>query len=55
MQALNALCDGLINELNTVTTELDKDPSVGAMVLTGSDRAFAGMCALRVRSPRSAV
>ena len=41
-QALNALCDALIAELNTVTSEFDKDPSVGAMVLTGSDRAFAG-------------
>lgn len=40
-KALNALCDELIAELNTVTRIMDKDPSVKAIVITGSDRAFA--------------
>jgi len=28
---LNALCDGLINELNAVAKQLDADPSVGCI------------------------
>lgn len=42
IQALNALCDGLMKELNTATQLYDEDESVGAMVITGSDKAFAG-------------
>ena len=38
---LNALCDALYIELNQILTELDKDPEVGAIVLTGSEKAFA--------------
>ena len=33
---LNALCDELINELNECLTSLDKNDSVGAIILTGS-------------------
>ena len=41
-KALNALCDDLISELNTQLHELDKDSSVGAIVITGSgNKAFA--------------
>lgn len=40
-KALNALCDELIAELNTAASQLDKDPNVKAIVITGSDRAFA--------------
>lgn len=40
-KALNALCDGLINELNSTLEKLDKDPKVGAIVITGSEKAFA--------------
>ncbi|KAH8102292.1 enoyl-CoA hydratase [Cristinia sonorae] len=40
-KALNALSSPLFKELNEATEELDKDDSVGALVLTGSDRAFA--------------
>lgn len=42
-KALNALCDGLFKELNSALETADKDDSVGAMVLTGSEKAFAGM------------
>jgi enoyl-CoA hydratase len=31
----------LISELNTAMKAFDKDPSIGAMVLTGSEKAFA--------------
>ena len=40
-KALNALCDELIAELNAATSEMDSDPTVKAIVITGSDRAFA--------------
>ena len=40
-KALNALCDGLIAELNEVSRAADADPSVGAIVVTGSEKAFA--------------
>lgn len=38
---LNALCDGLISELNKSLQEFDKNPAVGAIVITGSEKAFA--------------
>jgi enoyl-CoA hydratase/carnithine racemase len=41
-KALNALCDGLIDELNTVTGDMDKNPEIKAIVITGSEKAFAG-------------
>ena len=40
-KALNALCYDLYKDLNAALQELDKDPSVGAIVLTGSKKAFA--------------
>ena len=40
-QALNALCDELMDELGTQLLAFDADPSIGAIVLTGSEKAFA--------------
>ncbi len=40
-KALNALCDALMKELSQALGEFEKDDAIGAMVLTGSDRAFA--------------
>ncbi len=40
-QALNALSSPLIEELNTALAAFDSDPDIGAIVLTGSDKAFA--------------
>ncbi|KAF9453922.1 enoyl-CoA hydratase [Macrolepiota fuliginosa MF-IS2] len=40
-KALNALCSPLFRELNQALKDADKDDTVGAMVLTGSERAFA--------------
>lgn len=40
-KALNALCDELIAELNTLTTQIDADSHHGAIVITGSEKAFA--------------
>jgi len=40
-KALNALSTPLMLELNQALGEFDADPEIGAIVLTGSDRAFA--------------
>ncbi len=40
-QALNALNDALMNELGSALLEFDADESIGAIVITGSERAFA--------------
>jgi enoyl-CoA hydratase len=40
-KALNALCDQLMAELGTELRRLDADPTIGAVVLTGSEKAFA--------------
>ncbi|TFK25553.1 enoyl-CoA hydratase [Coprinopsis marcescibilis] len=40
-KALNALNSALFKELNKALAEADQDDSVGAMVLTGSEKAFA--------------
>jgi len=39
--ALNALCDQLMEELGSQLLAFDADPAIGAIVLTGSERAFA--------------
>jgi enoyl-CoA hydratase len=39
--ALNALCDQLMAELGAQLQVFDADPGIGAIVLTGSDKAFA--------------
>ena len=40
-QALNALCAALIDELAAALDDLEADEGVGAIVVTGSERAFA--------------
>ena len=40
-QALNALCDQLMEELGAQLQAFDADPAIGAVVLTGSEKAFA--------------
>ena len=40
-QALNALNAALIAELGLAFDDLEADPAIGAIVLTGSDKAFA--------------
>jgi enoyl-CoA hydratase len=39
--ALNALCDALVKELGAQLAAFDADRAIGAIVLTGSERAFA--------------
>ncbi len=40
-QALNALCDQLMDELGAQLLAFDADDAIGAIVLTGSEKAFA--------------
>jgi enoyl-CoA hydratase len=40
-QALNALNDALIDQLAAALLALDRDDGIGAMVITGSEKAFA--------------
>jgi enoyl-CoA hydratase len=39
--SLNALCDALMDELGTQLLAFDADPAIGAIVLTGNEKAFA--------------
>lgn len=41
-KALNALCDGLMKEVGQALDNFEADSGVGAIVITGSERAFAG-------------
>src|SRR5262245_27433608 len=40
-QALNALNDRLMDELGSALLEFDKDDGIGAIVVTGNEKAFA--------------
>lgn len=40
-KALNALCDGLMWEVAKALDVLEKDNDVGAIIITGSEKAFA--------------
>ena len=46
-QALNALNTALARELVSVLEEADRDPGIGAMVITGSGKAFAAGADIR--------
>ena len=52
-KALNALCDGLITELNETLLKLDQDKSVGSIIITGSERAFAAGADIKEMAPRT--
>lgn len=40
-KALNALCDGLMKEVGHALDNFEADTSVGAIIITGSEKAFA--------------
>lgn len=42
-KALNALCDGLMMEVGKALDAFEVDREVGAIVVTGSEKAFAGV------------
>ncbi|MGH6976669.1 MAG: enoyl-CoA hydratase [Stellaceae bacterium] len=54
-QALNALCDALVRELGQALDAFEADEAVGAIVLTGSDKAFAAGADIKEMQNRSFV
>ncbi|MEE6167076.1 MULTISPECIES: enoyl-CoA hydratase [unclassified Mycolicibacterium] len=40
-KALNALNSQVMNEVTTAAAELDNDPGIGAIIVTGNEKAFA--------------
>ncbi|MSP04131.1 MAG: enoyl-CoA hydratase [Acetobacteraceae bacterium] len=50
--ALNALCDQLMQELAKQLRVFDADDAIGAIVLTGSERAFAAGADIKEMQPR---
>jgi len=52
-KALNALCDQLMDELGAALRGYDADPAIGAIILTGSERAFAAGADIKEMQARS--
>lgn len=52
-KALNALCESLVAELGVALDELEGDPDIGALVLTGSEKAFAAGADIKEMKDRS--
>jgi enoyl-CoA hydratase len=52
-KALNALCDQLMEELGRALRGYDADPAIAAIVLTGSDKAFAAGADIKEMQSRS--
>ena len=52
-KALNALCAALVSELGQALDEFEADAGIGAIVLTGSDKAFAAGADIKEMSSRS--
>jgi len=50
---LNALCDSLIEELNKQLHNFDNDSNIGAIIITGSDKAFAAGADIKEMSSKS--
>ncbi|KAK3682682.1 ClpP/crotonase-like domain-containing protein [Podospora appendiculata] len=50
-RALNALCTPLITELNTALAALNASPTISAIVLTGSAKAFAAGADIKEMAP----
>ena len=51
--ALNALSDHLMDELTTCLDALEADPSVRAIIITGSDKVFAAGADIKEMGPKT--
>ena len=51
-KALNALCDGLFTDLVHAARSFDENPQVGAIIITGSEKAFAAGADIKEMSTR---
>lgn len=54
-QALNALNNELLSEVMDALAEFDNDPTIGALVITGSERAFAAGADIKEMMSASAI
>jgi len=54
-KALNALCDALLADITHAARAFDADDNIGAIVLTGSEKAFAAGADIKEMSARSYV
>ena len=54
-KALNALCDGLLDDVIHAARGFDKDDNIGAIVITGSEKAFAAGADIKEMSKRTYV
>jgi enoyl-CoA hydratase/carnithine racemase len=54
-QALNALCAQLMDELADALAKFDDDDAIGAIVITGSDKAFAAGADIKEMKDKSFV
>ena len=54
-EALNALNQMLMQETVTAVTSFDRDPEVGAIVITGSEKAFAAGADIKEMAPKTSV
>jgi enoyl-CoA hydratase len=54
-KTLNALNDILLSELMAALSTFDSDPEVGALVITGNERAFAAGADIKLMAKASAV
>jgi enoyl-CoA hydratase len=52
-KALNALCDTLVRELGAALDIFEADDAIGAVVITGSDKAFAAGADIKEMADRS--
>ncbi len=52
-KALNALCDALVREMGVALDAFESDDAVGAVVVTGSERAFAAGADIKEMAGRS--
>jgi enoyl-CoA hydratase/carnithine racemase len=52
-KALNALCDDLIRQLNAQIAIFNQDATIGAIVITGSEKAFAAGADIKEMSTRT--
>jgi len=52
-KSLNALCDALISDLNATLGQLEHDRLIGAIVLTGSRKAFAAGADIKEMASKS--
>src|ERR1700759_2940609 len=52
-KALNALNSQVMDEVTTAAAEFDNDPGIGAIIITGSEKAFAAGADIKEMSSKT--